>query len=517
MRVVLIHVRDPQFFSLADRGRPRNGRVRVMGFPPLGVMTLSAVLKQAGHECVVFDQANPQTPTRVVLEEIRRAPPDLVGISLLSTTSYPYARLLARQLRAAAPRVPIALGGVFASLNSRQVLEQCPEIDFIGRGDGEQLILDLLAHLEDPDAVLGLSWREGGGRVNENGDRPQERDLDRWPIPDRGVVPVDYVESMPLDVPAVLSPGRFATVQSSRGCPFQCVFCDIPAFHHRAWRPRSAASVVAELEELQDQGYSSVSFVDDHFLLKPRRVEEICDGIRERGIALPWGCEGRVDSAGARLFPALAKAHCRTLMFGIESGCQKTLDRLGKRQTLDQVEDAVRVAKRSGIGLVHGFFVVGCPDESESDLRETFRFARRVPLDTFAFNRLCVYRGTPLWEEYMQRGLLNDETDWYRFFKCSAVDPTVLSGEVIHRIRSEEMRGLLVYKLLRHPLQFSRVVLRFARYMPLGDVLHLLVKPFLGRKSGETPAEVLSRSSVEGGTLPGAGEAAGTAAAPHVP
>ena len=515
MRVVLIHVRDPQFFSVAKPGRQPDARPRVMGFPPLGVMTLSAVLKQAGHECVVFDQANPATPTPVVLEEIRRLTPDLVGLSLLSTTSYPYGRQLARQLRAAEPRVPIALGGVFASLNSRQVLEQCPEIDVIGRGDGEQLVLDLLARLDAPDTVAGLTWREKGGRVRENPDRPQERDLDRWPFPDREAVAVDYVESMPLDVPAVLSFDRFATVQSSRGCPFQCVFCDIPAFHHRTWRPRSAASVVAELRHLQDAGYGGVSFVDDHFLLKPRRIEEICAGIQEQGITLHWGCEGRVDSAGARLYPALARANCRTLMFGIESGCQKTLERLGKRQTLAQVEDAVRVAKRSGIQMVHGFFVVGCPDESESDLRETFRFARRIPLDTFAFNRLCVYRGTPLWDEYVRRGLVDDQADWYRFFKCSAVDPTVLPGETIHRIRSAEMQGLLLYKLLHHPVQFFRVVRRFTRHMPLRAVLHLLIKPFLGRKSGETEAEALSRG-VAGESLaaaPGTG-ATGSSPAP---
>ena len=218
----------------------------------------------------------------------------------------------------------------------------------------------------------------------------------------------------------------------------------------------------------------------------------------------------------ARLYPTLVKAHCETLMFGIESGSQKTLDRLGKRQTLAQVEDAVRVAKRSGVRLVHGFFVVGCPDETESDMRETFRFARRVPLDTFAFNRLCVYRGTPLWDEYVRRGLLDDEADWYRFFKCSAVDPTVLPGEVIHRIRSEEMRKLLVHKLLHYPVQFFRVLRQFTRHMPLRDVLHLLVKPFLGRKSGPTQTEVLSRA-VEEGALGAAARvpgARGTSSAP---
>lgn len=516
MRVVLIHVRDPEFFSIADSRSRRTGRVRIRGFPPLGVMALSAIVKQAGHDCVVFDQANPGTPTDAILGEIRRQRPDLVGVSLLSTTSYPYAKLLARQIRAVDDRVRIAFGGVFVSLNASRVLQQCPEIDFVGRGDGEQLILDLLARLDDLDAVAGLTWREKDGRLRENPDRPQERDLDQWPFPDREAVPVDYVESMPLDVPAVLSLDRFATVQSSRGCPFQCVYCDIPTFHRRTWRPRSAAHVVAELRHLQDGGYGSVSFVDDHFLLKPRRVEEICAGIHERGVTLRWGCEGRVDSAGARLYPTLVKAHCRTLMFGIESGCQKTLDRLRKRQTLAQVEEAVRVAKRSGIQLVHGFFVVGCPDETESDLRETFEFARRIPLDTFAFNRLCVYRGTPLWDEYVRRGLLDDEADWYKFFKCSAVDPTVLPGEVIHRIRSEEMRRLLVYKLFRHPVQFFRVLRQFTRHMPLRDVLYLLVKPFLGRKSGATQAEVLSRS-VDEGALGAATSAPGATDTPSAP
>jgi radical SAM superfamily enzyme YgiQ (UPF0313 family) len=497
MRVVLIHVRDPQFFSVPDRRRPPSGRVRVMGFPPLGVMTLSAVIKQAGHECIVFDQANPETPNDVLLGEIRRLKPALVGVSFLSTTAYPYARTLVRQLRAADGGVKIALGGVFATLNAARILRQCPEVDFIARGDGEQLILDLLARLDDPGTVEGLTWRDGDRVVRENPERPQERNLDRWPFPDREAVPLDYVESMPLDVPAVLSLDRFATVQSSRGCPFSCVFCDIPSFHRKTWRPRSAEHVVAELKQLQDAGYGSVYFVDDHFLLQPRRVEAICEGIQREKIRLRWGCEGRVDSPGKRLLPLIARSGCQTLMFGIESGCQKTLDRLGKHQTLAQIEEAVRASKAAGISLVHGFFVVGCPGETEDDMRETFRFAERIPIDTFAFNRLCVYGGTPLWREYAERKLVDDEADWYKYFKCSAIDPTVLPGEMIHRIRSKEMKRLILHKLVHHPVQFVRVLRMFTRHMPLRDVLHLIIKPFIGRTSGATQQEVLSRAVEE--------------------
>ena len=106
----------------------------------------------------------------------------------------------------------------------------------------------------------------------------------------------------------------------------------------------------------------------------------------------------------------MAKANCRTIMFGIESGSQKILDRLKKEQTLEEVETAVTNAKQAGIEIVHGFFVVGNPDETVEDMRATFDFASRLRLDTFGFNRLCVYRGTPLWQEYVKRGLVNDAT-----------------------------------------------------------------------------------------------------------
>src|SRR5436309_8773079 len=118
MKVFLIHIRDPQFYALPAKTRAKNGNIRVMGFPPIGIMSLSAVLKRDGHECVMFDQANPETPNEVIIEEIRRQRPALIGMSFLSTTSYPYAKILARQIRAVDTKVKLAFGGVFASLNA---------------------------------------------------------------------------------------------------------------------------------------------------------------------------------------------------------------------------------------------------------------------------------------------------------------------------------------------------------------------------------------------------------------
>src|SRR6266496_3732173 len=497
MMIFLIHVRDPQFYALPATTRAKNGNIRIMGFPPIGIMSLSSVLKRAGHECVMFDQANPETPDQVIIAEIQRKQPALVGLSFLSTTSYPYAKILARQIRATDTKVKLAFGGVFASLNAPLVKLQCPEVDFVCRGDGEQLILDLLAHLDDPSGVESLTWAKDGQIIN-NPNRKPERNLDQLPFPDRESLPLDFVESMPLDVPAVLSMERFTTMQTSRGCPWSCVFCDIPIFNEGKWRSRSPQHVVAEFKYLQELGYGAVYFVDDHCLLQPKRIEGICNGLCDQGNPIQWGCEGRVDSVAQHLFPAMAKARCRTLMFGIESGSQKMLDRLRKEQTLAEVETAVSNAKKAGIEIVHGFFVVGSPDETVEDMKATFDFAAKLPLDTFGFNRLCVYRGTPLWHEYVKRGLINDGTDWYKYFKCSTIDPTCLPGEVIHATRSAGLRRLFIYKLLHYPMQTFRLLRRFVRYMPVRDVVYLIIKPFLGKKKGATKAEVLSRAVEHG-------------------
>jgi radical SAM superfamily enzyme YgiQ (UPF0313 family) len=493
MLVFLVHVRDPQFYALPAKTRAKNGNIRVMGFPPIGIMSLSSVLKQAGHECVMFDQANPDTPNDVIIEEIKRCKPDLVGLSFLSTTSYPYAKILARKIRVADSTVKLAFGGVFASLNAGLVKLQCPEVDFVCRGDGEQLLLDLLAHLNDPEGVAGLTWMKEGRVINNPG-RPMERQLDQWPFPDRESLKLDFVESMPLDVPAVLSMERFTTMQTSRGCPWPCVFCDIPIFNEGKWRARSAEHVVNELKYLEAQGYGAVYFVDDHFLLQPKRIEAICNGVIDAGLRIQWGIEGRVDSVAQHLFPVMAKAHCRTVMFGIESGSQKILDRLKKEQTLEEVTTAVKNAKKAGIEIVHGFFTVGNPGETVADMQATFAFASKLPLDTFGFNRLCVYRGTPLWQEYVKRGLVNDVTDWYKYFKCSEIDPTCLPGEVINTVRQEGLKKLFMYKITHYPLQTYRLLRRFMRFMPLRDVIYLITKPFLGQKNGATKAEVLSRA-----------------------
>jgi radical SAM superfamily enzyme YgiQ (UPF0313 family) len=497
VNVFLVYVRDPAYFHLLPAGSAADAerRVRVMAFPPLGIQTLAPVLRQRGHQVRMFDTCHPRMRAQDIADAAREEGPDLIALSFLSVTAYPAMKALARAVKLAAPRIPIIVGGAFASINGDRILADCPHVDLVGKGEGEELLPDCLDHLSQPEAVSGLVWRRGA-EVVENAPRAPIRDLDRFPYPDRQSLPIDYVESLPLDVPAVLSLDKFCTMQTSRGCPYTCIYCDIPSLAQGKWRHRSAAHVLGEMQELSDQGYRSIYLTDDHFLLKRQRIQDICNGIIERKLQFRWGCEGRVDSVGVEQLPLLARARCDMLAFGVEAGTQKTLDRLQKRQSLAQVKHAVGEAKRHGIGRVHGFFVIGCPGESAADIQETFRFAARLDIDTFGFNRLAVYRGTPLWKTYVEQGILDERRDWDKTFKCCDIDPTTVPNGEVNALRMKGYVSLLLRRIVVRPRRTWGLFRSFSRHMPWTDLVRLLSGPF---RPNRTSAPDLPARMVDAG------------------
>ena len=490
MKVFLIYVRDEDFYQLLppELGGSRfsKGRIQVMAFPPLGIETLAPVLRQGGHEVRMFDTCHPRMKAEHIAEAVVEERPDVIALSFLSTTSYPATRSMARRLKRAAPNTPIIMGGVFATMNAKEILADCPYADCVGKGEGEELLPSFLENLANPGEVGGLVWRLGG-KIVENSPHSIIKDLDQFPYPDRKSLPIDYIESMPLDVPAVLSLDRFCTMQTSRGCPYRCIYCDIPTLADGKWRCRSPEHVLGEMQQLNNEGYRSVYLTDDHFLLKRKRIREICQGIIDRKLEFRWGCEGRVDSVAVDQFPLMVRANCSFLAFGVEAGTQKVLDRLKKKQTLEQIEHAVSEAKRHGIDTAHGFFLIGSPEETEADILQSFRFAAHLKLNTFGFNRLCVYRGTPLWQEYIERGIIDDELDWYKWFKCSDIDPTVLPSEVVNRARQKGYFLLFVHRLFLRPVQTIKLLRRFGRHMKTADILKLIASPFRKRLLTLTP------------------------------
>jgi radical SAM superfamily enzyme YgiQ (UPF0313 family) len=162
--------------------------------------------------------------------------------------------------------------------------------------------------------------------------------------------------------------------------------------------------VADEMQELRDDyGVRSIKFHEDHFTLKKERVLDICREIKERKLDVEWQCEARVNNIDAERLKAMANAGCRIIWFGIESGTQKTLDFYRKDITLEQVKNAVALAKQAGIKPI-GSFIIGAPLETEEDIQKTIDFGLGLGLEDVYFNVLTAFPGTDLYDYVKKRG-----------------------------------------------------------------------------------------------------------------
>jgi hypothetical protein len=118
---------------------------------------------------------------------------------------------------------------------------------------------------------------------------------------------------------------------------------------------------------------------------------------------------------------------------------------------------------------------------------KTFEFAARLQLDTFGFNRLSVYRGTPLWSEYVKRNIIDDKADWHKYFKCSDIDPDVLPTKVVNNLRMRGYTKLLAYRVVTRPLKTLQLLRTFSKHMKISDILKLILSPFYWKKLAKEP------------------------------
>ena len=188
---------------------------------------------------------------------------------------------------------------------------------------------------------------------------------------------------------------------STRGCPYACEFCSNVVFGH-SYRERSAANVVDEVEQALALGYDRISFADDVFTLNARRVLEICDEIRRRGLLFAWECLGRVDTFDAATARAMKRAGCFRIFFGIESGNDRILALMSKQITTAQAAAAVAAAHDAGLE-VGAFFIVCYPGESDDTVLDTLRFATCLPLDYLGLTMPYPLPGTALFDRVGDR------------------------------------------------------------------------------------------------------------------
>jgi anaerobic magnesium-protoporphyrin IX monomethyl ester cyclase len=425
-------------------------------WPPLGILYCAGVLRNEGVEVSILDQPAKGFSLDQTVSWVRKEDPDILGFSVLLSAAKE-APKIAERVKADNPNIIIVFGNYHATFNAERILKKYPFVDVVSRGEGEYTSLELARCLEKDgnlDEVRGITFRKAG-KIISTPDRPLIKKVDELPFPDRNLTGAQYTSTI---FGVKVNTKKFTTLISSRGCPFRCSFCGIRKFARGMWRPRSVENVIEELEFLRSEGYEQFLFADDNFTLNAKRVSKLCRRMKKAEMDIEWFCDSRVDHVGYDMFREMVKTGCRCLFFGIESGNQRILDYYKKGITPEQTERAVRKARKAGVDIIVGSFIVGAPDETRREIVNTLQFANKLDIDVPDVNILGAHTGTDIWNELVAKGLIDEEKYW----ETEVCIPRDLSTPVPY----EEVRSL-VYKYFKafylNPKQLLTEILRTSK------------------------------------------------------
>lgn len=362
-------------------------------FPPLGLLYVAAYVEKEGYQVVVRDLA-----VRKKNEEIDFKKYDIVGIST-DTTRYRQALQFAKQAKSNG--CTVVLGGPHPGYVDQEILST-KRVDFIVHGEGEITFSELVTALQRNDrkfhSIQGVSFFLNGKLVR-TAPRPFIENLDNLPLPARHLIHMDDYRKTKLG-------GRDITpLMTSRGCPYQCAFCASPHFWGTKVRMRSVEAILEELEEIYNRyHFNAVAFVDDTFNLLPKRVIEICHGIRDKKLDLWWWCLSRIDLLlhHEEMVKEMVRAGAKSIFIGIESCDPKTLEELKKGINVENTVQAVEMLKKNGLEI-HASYILGGLHETVERIHETIRFAKRLDTNVAQFSILTPYPGTAIYEQVKDR------------------------------------------------------------------------------------------------------------------
>jgi anaerobic magnesium-protoporphyrin IX monomethyl ester cyclase len=299
------------------------------------------------------------------------------------------------------------------------------EVDLVVRGEAEETIVEVVRALEEtgqngdpttglclPDEpwakIPGLCYRNLAGEVVHNPARRLRHDVESIPWPAYHLFKIEHYTNLQPITDGLDRHARAYTLLTSRGCPYQCIYCSKPITGN-TWRARSPEDVVAEWRYLVEElGATEIGITDDVWNLKLDRAKEICRLLIAEGLnRVPWiTVHGmRADHTDAELFELMKQAGCKRVGFGVESGNQAVLDSIKKRQTLGDVRRAFKEARAAGLQTM-GFFIFGLPADTEETMEDTIRFALELDPDMANFMIAAPFPGTELWEIARREGRL---------------------------------------------------------------------------------------------------------------
>ncbi len=424
--------------------------------PPFGLGYLADAVRRRGHKAAVIDALRDGLGEQALVSRLTGLEPDLVGV-LLFSKDLRIVRSLLRAVRAAIPGVKTCVGGPHPSAVPAETMEYFGEVlDFAFAGEAETGLPMLMDRLASGGGgcsdVPGLVYHaDGAVALNP---RVFEEDLDALAVAWDLFPPASYPRA---PHGAYYRQFPVAPIVTSRGCPFQCTFCAAQCVSGRKVRRRSVENVVSEIERLRDRyGVREIHIEDDNFTGKKEYVLDFCEALRHRVPGISWTCPNgvRVDTLDREMLAAMKSSGLYFLSIGVESGSDRILKTMKKSLTVARIEEKVRLVREAGIE-VSGFFMLGFPGETPTEMEETVRFALRLPLSRASFANFQPFPGCEEFARLRERGDL--PVDWGSFeptLQSTTFAPAGTTAQALRTLRKRALwrfygRPMIAWGMLR--------------------------------------------------------------------
>ncbi len=461
-RIVLVHPRGFNWFpGKRDVTDIANRMV------PQGLLSIAAYLIKQGHDVFVYDCLGPDVPfdLQKQAQAILACQPQIVGFSA-TTSSFPDAADLAQRIKNHSSDITTVCGGVHVSALEGKLLKDSPDFDFLVAGEGEETIAELVAGI-DPAEIKGLIWRSKEDVIT-NEPRPKISDLDSLPFPAYEKLkgfPRDY--HLPL-FSYINTPG--ATMITSRGCMYQCSYCDRSVFK-KGFRYNSANYIYEHMKYLHDKfGARHINIYDDLFTANRQRIVELCEKLSRDPLGINFNCAVRVGFTDDDLLKMLENAGCLMVSLGIESADPQMLKRHKSGVSLDEVRDTVQRIQKARL-RAKGLFMMGLPGETEESIRRTSDFIISLGLDDMNMAKFTPFPGAPLWSTIKEEGTFDE--DW-RLMNCLNfvfVPKGIKSKERLDQLYNEHVKRFYSDKAWREKFrkriwQHRKSLMYLLRHLP---------------------------------------------------
>lgn len=376
--------------------------------PPLGLLYLAGTLRErTRHAVTVLDAQAEKLSYQELRKRLEPMDVDVVGMTAMTLTLLDVMKSVA-MVKDLHPGCRVVLGGPHVHLYPEETIG-LEGVDALVLGEGENTFRELLAAWEnnqEPCDVPGLVYPGPDGDIIRTA-APQAIDsLDSLALPARDLTDVSLYNSL-------LANGKTVTTMfTSRGCPFQCRFCDRPHLGKK-FRAHSPEYVLKEIEHCCSLGIREFLIYDDTFTVNRDRAEAICDLLLERKLDISFDIRARVDTVDEALLRKLKAAGCQGVHYGVEAGTERMLKVLNKGITLEQVSRVFQMTRRIGLPVL-AYFMIGNPGETREEILETFRVMKRLKPDYVHMTILTPFPGTEVYRDALERGVISHDV-WREF------------------------------------------------------------------------------------------------------